>query len=168
MNVYVVTSGDYSAYQIDAVFTSEEAAWKYASLDDDRRIEEYETDTITIDDHAERYIVIEYDFERNTIFRQYIATEKVIVPGIMESRRPCLFLFSIENTMKNYKAFLKLREGKINQYMLKIAQDEFAVFMVKHGYSRQELIERSYADSKRLIDEFNARYGRGFFLSTSL
>lgn len=42
MKIYVVTSGCYSDYHIDAVFTDRQLADKYAKEDPDRNIEEFE------------------------------------------------------------------------------------------------------------------------------
>jgi len=53
MKVYIVTSGDYSDYHIEAVFTNEEQANLYCALHagrwDSPSVEEYETDTWQIE-----------------------------------------------------------------------------------------------------------------------
>lgn len=48
MKVYVVTSGCYSDYQIEAVFTDPVMANAYANVNTDRRVEEYEADSVKI------------------------------------------------------------------------------------------------------------------------
>ena len=46
MKVYIVTAGEYSDYHIEAVFTSKERAEAFAALDDDRGVDEEETDPV--------------------------------------------------------------------------------------------------------------------------
>lgn len=48
MKVYVVTSGSYSDYHIDAVFTDPVMAKSYANLGSGREVEEYEADSVKI------------------------------------------------------------------------------------------------------------------------
>ena len=47
-NIYIVTSGEYSGYEIEKVFSKEEDAKIYASVHDDCRVEEYPLDDAVI------------------------------------------------------------------------------------------------------------------------
>ena len=49
MKIYVVTSGTYSNYGIEAVFTDHKKAKQYANLNSGREIEEYESDPVEIE-----------------------------------------------------------------------------------------------------------------------
>lgn len=55
MKIYIVTSGSYSDYGIDAVFTDKEKAEHYAEWKYDARVEIYDTDEV--DDVEEVYYV---------------------------------------------------------------------------------------------------------------
>ena len=48
MKIYVVTSGCYSDYHIEAVYTDEIKAKAYANLHSDRSVEEFEADTVRV------------------------------------------------------------------------------------------------------------------------
>lgn len=168
MKVYIVTSGDYSGYGISAVFTDEDKAWQYASLDDDRRIEVYDADTAEIDGSKTTYIQITYDFGNNRIYNHNIVNERVLVSGLEEAITPYLFVFQIENTKKNYYEFLRSREGGKSKYLLKIAQDEFAKFMDRMQMSREELMQKSLQDSVRMREDFNRRYPNYVHYTTSI
>lgn len=48
MKIYVVTSGCYSDYHIEAVYTDEDKAKAYANLHSDRTVEKYEADTVSV------------------------------------------------------------------------------------------------------------------------
>ena len=168
MKVYIVTEGEYSGYGISAVFTDEDKAWQYASLDDDRRIEVYDTDTAEIDSSKTTYIQITYDFCNNRIYSQNIVTDIVLVAGLEEAITPYLFVFQIANTKKNYYEFLKSRERNKSKYILKIAQDEFAKFMDKMQMSREELMQKSLQDSVRMREDFNRRFPNYMNYTTSI
>lgn len=159
MKIYIVTSGEYSGYGIDAVFTDEEHAWKYASLDDDRRIEEYDADTENVDGKLPSYITIVFDFNNHCIYSMRIEHAK-ITDRIEVDRHPCLFKFQAENTLKNYKEFLRHRDGKISWPLRKVADDRFSMYLDSVGMSRQEAIDKSMKECKAFADEMDIKYKR--------
>ena len=70
MKVYIVTDGDYSDYHIEAVFTDEKTAYKYAALHNCSRIEQYDTDNVAIDGDFMPYMV--YVFRLSPILGFYL------------------------------------------------------------------------------------------------
>ena len=100
--IYVVTEGEYSDYQILGIFTSEEKAWKFASISYDRTVEEYMLDPVEVDGLINKNIHITYDFSKNEIVDVWLSDEEIPAPFISVEYRPCLFKFQISNTTRNF------------------------------------------------------------------
>ena len=64
--VYIVTSGEYSDYRIEKVFSSHEKARLYSLLDYDRRVEAYDVDDIELN-VISNYLLVSYDYKYNHI-----------------------------------------------------------------------------------------------------
>lgn len=155
MKVYVVTSGEYSDYSIEAVFTNKEIAWKFASMDSGRRVEKYETDSVNVKGEVKSSIRIVYDFRKDELVSVEVHNYdnyEIFVDGIITSFSPCRFIFQIENTMKNY--FKAMKAGTCSQWMLKIARDRFSAFLESQQKSKDEMIKQSVHDSEVYTAEF--------------
>lgn len=63
--VYAVTSGDYSAYHIDRIFSTEEVARQFAAIDDKYDVEEFDLDE---------------DFDQTKLYKYdvYVATNRAV------------------------------------------------------------------------------------------
>lgn len=151
MKVYIVTSGEYSDYSIEAVFTNKETAWKFASMDSGCRIEKYETDSVEIKGEPKSSIHVVYDFRKDELVSVDVHNYE-ITDGIETSFTPCRFVFQIDNTMKNYFKAMKARTR--SQWMLKIARDRFYAFLESQQKSKDEMIKQSVHDSEVYTAEF--------------
>lgn len=135
--VYVVTSGDYSDYRIEKVFSSRDTAYMYSLLDPDRRVEEYDVDDMDLN-VARDYLRVSYDYKHNDIREMTLCGEQ-IVPNISTGwMKPFVFTLPMSDD-RIYKNIL--RYGKNSKVILKIAQDKFAEYCYEHNTSREELIK---------------------------
>ena len=153
--VYVVTEGEYSDYQILGIFTSEEKAWKFASISYDRTVEEYILDPVEVDGLIHKNIHITYDFSKNQIVNVWLSDEEIPVPFIPVEYMPCLFKFQISNTTRNFIEYARERDHGDSSLLLKISQDKFAEYMEKEEKSKQELYDQSVADCRKYEEEQN-------------
>ena len=155
MKVYVITSGEYSSYHIDAVFTDEDTAYKYASLDADRSVEEYETDTATVDGELKMYYQCCYNLARNHVWLKNTVRAKGKDRIVHENSKTSLFYFYLDNSVENYKAIDKSRYRGNSRLLLKIAADRLAAYAYSVGKSVSEIQhdaqerERKYEEKKQ-------------------
>lgn len=128
MKVYIVTSGCYSDYGIEGVFTDEVMANAYANLDSDRKVETYDADTLKVET-SPLYAQILYNVSNNTI--QSISTK--YIPRYMEHYGPpnddkpdnsAYFMFYCIISERAKKDIEKY--GKQSPILLKAAQDRWA------------------------------------------
>lgn len=134
--VYIVTSGDYSDYRIEKVFSSRSKAHVYSLLDPDRRVEEYDVDDTELNVVSD-YLLVSYDYKYNDIHELTLCGEQVkprISRGWMKPFEFTL-LMSDDRVYKNI-----MRYGKNSKVIFKIAQDKFAEYCYEHNTSREELI----------------------------
>lgn len=66
MKVYIITSGEYSDYHIDAVFTDKALAEEYADRDPERRIETYEANKEVPEPAEVRWYCVNINAEDNS------------------------------------------------------------------------------------------------------
>lgn len=154
MKIYIVTSGEYSDYHIDAVFTDYAMASKYANISSDREIEEYEADSIQINE-PELIYNIYYDYEMDRINSLY--------PGRMRNTTLSNYRHTMDfSIMMNDKLFESIQEyGCKSKLLLKIAQDKFTYELYKLGISREELI-------KKVNDNADALHNRYTIYTSSI
>lgn len=142
MKIYVVTSGEYSDYCINAVFTNKEKAMEYIAIragqsdfSEDLHMEEYDTmDDSDLTDGGDIAIVC-YDTENNII--KYI---KFIKSGSLEASLSSntedawycgIFRFSIPAKSRGIEA---IRKGDGDYSILKkIAQDRLAKYIAQRA-----------------------------------
>lgn len=154
--VYVVTSGDYSDYRIEKIFSDPVKAHIYSLLDEDRRVEHYvmdDTDVTT----KKSYIKVEYDYKYNHI-RSMTLCAKPFKPRIgkdWDRSFECTIPMSNERVYKNI-----IRYGKNSKVIFKIVQDKLAEYLYDHGMTREELIQKR--------DESHGVSDRYYLYSTSL
>jgi hypothetical protein len=134
--VYIVTSGDYSDYRIEKVFSNRSKAHIYSLLDQDRRVEEYDVDDLELNVVSD-YLFVSYDYKYNDILELTLCGEQV-KPRISEGwRNPFEFTLSLSDD-RIYRNLM--RYGKNSKVILKIAQDKFAEYCYERNTSREELI----------------------------
>ena len=138
MKIYVVTSGEYSSYHIDAVFTDEESAWKYASLDLDRFVEEYETDSVQVDGMQNVYYRCRLDLGCDRIVDVKTLYEKG-ENRIQYTDKTDYFIFYLANSATNYKAVSHRQHSNNSRYLLQIAHDMLAKHADTVGKSIQDI-----------------------------
>lgn len=134
--VYVVTSGEYSDYRIEKVFSSHEKARLYSLLDPDRRVEAYDMNDVELNVMMD-YLLVSYDYKYNYIDGLTLCGDQVN-PNISEDwMRSFEFtlMLSDDRVYRNV-----MRYGKNSKVILKIAQDKFAEYCYEHNTSREELI----------------------------
>lgn len=136
--VYIVTSGEYSDYRIEKVFSSHKKARLYSLLDYDRRVEEYDVDDIELNVVSD-YLLVSYDYKYNNIDRLALCGDQVN-PNISEDwMRPFEFTLMLSDDKVHRNV---MRYGKNSKVILKIAQDKFAEYCYEHNISREELIRK--------------------------
>ena len=131
MEVYIVTSGCYSDYRIEAVFTDNEKAKKYANFSSDRHIETYETDEAF---NSPERIIVWYVPGDNSI--------RSIESVFYEMEDYCYgdqFGFKIEVSERLREDIEK--NGTNSPLLLKIAQDRFAQFKALHAEMEEDEFE---------------------------
>ena len=136
--VYVVTSGDYSDYHIEQIFSSREKAHLYSLLDPDRCVEEYYMDDIELK-ATHKYLLVSYDY-RYGHNHEFMLRNTPLKPRISkEWRNNFEFTIPMDND-RIYKNIV--RYGKHSKVILKIAQDKFAEYLYEHNTSKEELIRK--------------------------
>ena len=136
--VYVVTSGEYSDYRIEKVFSSHEKARLYSLLDSDRRVETYDVDDMELNVVSD-YLLVSYDYKYNYIDGLTLCGDQVN-PNISDGwMRPFEFTLMLSDDRVHRNA---MRYGKNSKVILKIAQDKFAEYCYEHNTSRDELIRK--------------------------
>lgn len=136
--VYVVTSGEYSDYRIEKVFSSKSKAHMYSLLDPDRQVEEYDVDDMELNVVSD-YLLVSYDYKYNHIHELTLCGDPVN-PRISQSwMKPFEFTLSLSDD-RIYRNIM--RYGKNSKVVLKIAQDKFAEYCYEHNTFREELIRK--------------------------
>lgn len=136
--VYVVTSGEYSDYHIEKVFSSKGKAHIYSLLDPDRQVEEYDVDDMELNVVSD-YLLVSYDYKYNDIRELTLCGEQV-KPRISRGwMKPFEFTLQMSDD-RIYRNIM--RYGKNSKVILKIIQDKFAEYCYEHNTSREELIRK--------------------------
>lgn len=136
--VYVVTSGEYSDYRIEKVFSTRSKAHMYSLLDPDRRVEEYDVDDMELNVVSD-YLLVSYDYKHNYIKELTLCGEQV-KPRISQGwMKPFEFTLPLSDD-RIYRNIM--RYGKDSKVIFKIAQDKFAEYCYEHNTSREELIRK--------------------------
>lgn len=128
MNVYIVTSGCYSDYTIDAVFTDKKKAEMYCAMhpSNDQEIEEWETEDASITSNKpvyKRWIAKIYNHDGSVYFFD---------DGYCFSRA-----FSVTDVPRHYyerphrKIVMTTSTGKTNEQAKKIMFDKLAAWNYK-------------------------------------
>lgn len=135
--VYVVTSGEYSDYRIEKVFSSMSKAHMYSLLDPDRRVEEYDVDDMELNVVSD-YLLVSYDYKYNHIHELTLCGDPV-KPRISRGwMKPFEFTLSLSDDRVHRNV---MRYGKNSKVILKIVQDKFAEYCYELNTSREELIK---------------------------
>lgn len=135
MKIYVVTSGTYSNYGIDAVFTDPEKAKQYANLNSEREIEEYESDPVEIEEpHS---VKVGYDVPGNCI--SFIETDPFSNVEDYDGQRFRTNITLNERLLKDIK-----ENGTKSKLLLKVLQDKWCIYKAIHYDEVKEKEEPKY------------------------
>lgn len=158
--VYVVTSGEYSDYRIEKIFSKGTDAHLYSLLDDDRRVEEYVVDDTEISTDRS-YLKIRYNYKWNS-FDEMTFSAQPIEPHVDKNEWSWRFEMTLplsdERIYRNV-----MRYGKNSKVIAKIVYDRFAQYLYEHNTSRDELKEE---ENQQRFDRRKNHYYP--FYSTSL
>lgn len=123
MKIYIVTSGCYSDYRIEAVFTKEKQARMYANLDSEREVEEYDADEIDVEQSITERVWYEPISDRIVLMNPISYPMGDIIHGNQ-------YMFNVKisgRVMKDVADY-----GKDSPLLLKIAQDRWAQYKAEH------------------------------------
>ena len=143
MKVYVVTSGEYSDYHIDAIFTKEFKANIYANLNSDRRVEIYDADSESIMFNPKKNVYrVVYDIVEDKITSMYPTTddynEEDYVSDI-SMKDFYLYVYPSKRMFEDMSA-----HAWSSNLLLKVVRDRFAKYCAEHETSREELIREKH------------------------
>ena len=166
MTIYVVTSGEYSDYGIEAVFTKPELANAYANLDSTRQVEVYEADS-----RGARLSVfyVCYDFIENKIHSMYETLEKYVGDNYLDEFSMKEFRFYVRPSKRLYKDMTE--HSTQSKILLKTAQDRFAKYCAEHETSREELIRaknKREAELSRMYPMYSTSLDTGRWTHTMI
>ena len=153
MTVYIVTSGEYSDYGIDAVFTKKETADMYANLKSDRRVETYEADSVSVMYKAkDNPYSVTYDIIEDRITSMYPTVDEYAGEDFMNDTTLKDFYLCVYPSKRVYEDMAQHSWG--SELLLKIVRDRFAKYCTEHETSREELIKAK----KKRDAEFYEKY----------
>lgn len=81
MTIYVVTSGEYSGYGIDAVFTDKKQAELYCAAHKYCRVEEYKSDQVHLEGEV-YYGILARDYYEYSLRCEFFYSDKPINPSV--------------------------------------------------------------------------------------
>lgn len=158
MKVYVVTSGEYSDYHIEKIFTDKMQAHLYSMLDSDRTVEPYNTDDVSVE-IKHRFLKIVYNLNWEKIDGIELCG-KEIKPHI-DRKYGRYFEFTV--SLQDKKLYSNImRYGKYCGMIRKITSDKFAQYLYEHDTTREDLIKKADEKWER---QRNPNY---IFLSSSM
>lgn len=134
MKIYVVTSGEYSDYSIEAVFTDPVVAQQYANLDDDRTLEVYDADSIKLSESKPAYFLVYYDVKENTVS---VSPSSTIYPPEITDIVKRYFRFTVKATDRIYESVAN--NGKDSPLLKRIAQEKLSEYLAEHNINRESL-----------------------------
>lgn len=126
MKIYIVTSGEYSDYHIEAVFTDEEQAQLYCATHYDCDIEEWEADEIKITP-VDIYVIYEFWFDDK--FNGKLATSRLSIKREKEVQ-----IFKNQNPYfgsNPYKVTVPVKRGTPEEKAVKIARDYLFQYLME-------------------------------------
>lgn len=129
MKVYAVTTGCYSDYRIDCIFSTKEKADEYVKCysnsreydNDEVQVEEYELDdpekcfAINNKDLFHYFIEMRLDFSLMSISKHSIIERKNYIPKVIPRKNKKEF--EIECYAKSMKEATKIAADKLHQYL---------------------------------------------------
>lgn len=139
MKVYIVTSGEYSSYHIDAVFTDEVMANQYKNLDTGRNVEVFDADSVSVTNKSRDLVLyVTYDFEIDTIESFSLTSDRDEEPYVSEwNTEFCFYLIPSGPVYDDI-----LEHERNSELLLKVARDRFHKYLEHIEMSREELIRK--------------------------
>ena len=162
MTVYVVTSGEYSDYGINAVFTDRTQANLYTLLHPCSQVEEYEADAIVLNG-KERTLRVTYRWWEHCqchegkrcseVIEAYISDKTDKSPSVDDG------CFTFYTEMPTQLAEDIKANGKDSPLLKKIAEDAFAQYLFVHNTTAEMLHKKFvYAREKKEEREMAQRW----------
>lgn len=138
MKIYIVTSGCYSDYHIEAVFTKEKQARMYANLDSEREVEEYDADEIDVEQSITERVWYEPLSDRIVLMNPI----SYHMGDIIHCNQ-YIFNVKISGRVMDDVAC----HGKDSPLLLKIARDRWAQYKAEH----MDEIEAEMDDEEEVV-----------------
>ena len=137
MKVYVVTSGKYSEYGIEAVFDNLIDAKKYCAIKDDQKAYDYESRSIEVYDTDKNKVIadnvyVAFKYTKcnripGTVIRDYDYASSVIY-----STHPIEKKIDVHEHGYHIDILIPLKDDSVSdEYKLKIGRDEYAKYMAE-------------------------------------
>lgn len=129
MKVYIVTSGEYSGYGIEAVFTNEEQAELYCAIHPYCEIDEWEADKIKISP-VDVYAVYEIRFDdklKEIDAKSHLSIKSEKKVEIFENQYP----YSACPQKPSYKVSVPVKKGTQKERAVKIARDYLYQYLME-------------------------------------
>lgn len=169
MKVYVVTSGCYSDYHIEAVFTDKKTAYAFANIHTDREVEEYDADSVKIATAPMKAKIL-YDPEANEIASictdDYVQERLWPKPDQLEYGHFVAYRELSDRALKDIQ-----KNGKKSSLLLKAMQDAWSEYKYEHEYElnddeEEKLIQVSPSEGAKMFKVLANAYNI-MFASTS-
>lgn len=131
MKVYIITSGEYSGYMIEEVFTDRETAELYCAIHEDCQIEEFNTDTVKLEGKVYRAVKFyghKYLSKQEWVFKKDIDWVEQIydTEPITED-----FLSQFNGTQYVCKFVIPVNKSLTDKQARKIANDKWKQFIAE-------------------------------------
>ena len=165
MKVYIVTSGEYSDYRIEKVFTDRESARLYALTHfgryDYAEVEEYDTeDEYSVD---AKYFKVDCGFSGRATIDSLTLASKYAPPAVDYLNGVFTFYVSISNK-RLYNSIIA--KGDTSPVLMKIVQDAFAQYEYENGMT-PAMMQKKHEEV--FAEDYQKKYGRypSWFCSSS-
>lgn len=157
MLVWVVTSGTYSDYHIEQIFTVKENAERYARLNSDRCIEEYETDNVRFQGPLKMRVVYNIRNDEIVEVKSGHVYDRVTNPENRCSERGFDRVFvcycaASEMTRRDVE-----KNGTKSERLLKFVRDKWNQYRAEHEIEGMEEEEKNEEEPVLLAPEDAAK-----------
>ena len=122
MNIYIVTSGEYSDYGIDAVFTDKKQAELYCAVHKYCRVETHKADQEKIEGEV-YYGILARDYYKSDIRCEFFYSDKPVEPSVTSKPKSTWiaahdeYIIPVNKSYENsYEAMKKVARDYIAKY----------------------------------------------------
>ena len=122
MTIYVVTSGEYSDYGIDAVFTDKKQAELYCAVHEESHVETYIADQEKIEGEV-YYGILARDYYKSAMWCKFFYSDKPVEPSVTSKPESTWiaahdeYIIPVNKSYENcYEAMKKVARDYIAKY----------------------------------------------------